>query len=158
MTSIIIRRLLQLLPVVLLATTLVFVLVRLAPGDPVQQQLGARGSRDPERVAALRQKLGLDKSIPVQYVIWLRNAVTGDLGISVKSNDQVLDLIKPKLMATLELIVAALGIAITRATARHGCGGPVRNLGRPDSTCLRSYRSRHPVLLAGIDLSSWSLL
>ena len=68
MASIIIRRLLQLVPVVLLATTLVFVLVRLAPGDPVQQQLGARGSRDPERVAALRQKLGLDKSIPVQYV------------------------------------------------------------------------------------------
>jgi peptide/nickel transport system permease protein len=104
MATVIIRRLLQLVPVVLLATTLVFVLVRLAPGDPVQQQLGARGSRDPVRVAALRQKMGLDKSIPVQYAIWLRNAATGDLGISVKSNDQVLD-----------LIVAALVIAITIA-------------------------------------------
>jgi peptide/nickel transport system permease protein len=115
MATVIIRRLLQLVPVVLLATTLVFVLVRLAPGDPVQQQLGTRGSRDPERVAALRQKLGLDKPIPVQYAIWLRNAVTGDFGISVKSNDQVLDLIKPKLVATLELIIAAMGIAITIA-------------------------------------------
>ena len=55
MATVIIRRLLQLVPVVLLATALVFVLVRLAPGDPVQQQLGARGARDPERVAALRQ-------------------------------------------------------------------------------------------------------
>ena len=114
MATVIIRRLLQLVPVILLATALVFVLVRLAPGDPVQQPWGAwlarSGAR--RRVAA---KMGLDKPIPVQYAIWLRNAVTGDLGISVKSNDQFLDLIIPKLVATLELIVAALVIAITIA-------------------------------------------
>jgi peptide/nickel transport system permease protein len=115
MATVIIRRLLQLVPVVLLATTLVFVMIRLAPGDPALQQLGARGARDPARVAALRAKLGLDQPIPVQYVIWLRHAVSGDLGASVKSNDQVLDLIKPKLVATLELIVAALAIAVTIA-------------------------------------------
>jgi peptide/nickel transport system permease protein len=115
MATVIIRRLLQLVPVVLLATTLVFVMIRLAPGDPAQQQLGTRGSRDPARVAALRAKLGLDQPIPVQYVIWLRHAVTGDLGASVKSSDQVLDLIKPKLVATLELIIGALAIAVTIA-------------------------------------------
>jgi peptide/nickel transport system permease protein len=115
MATVIIRRLLQLVPVVLLATTLVFVMIRLAPGDPAQQQLGTRGSRDPARVAALRAKLGLDQPIPVQYVIWLRHAVTGDLGASVKSNDQVLELIKPKLVATLELIIGALAIAVTIA-------------------------------------------
>jgi peptide/nickel transport system permease protein len=115
MATVVVRRLLQLIPVVLLATALVFVMVRLAPGDPAQQQLGARGSRDPERVAALRAKLGLDQPIPVQYVIWLRHAVTGDLGTSVKNNEQVLILIQPKLVATLELIVAALLIAVAIA-------------------------------------------
>jgi peptide/nickel transport system permease protein len=115
MVTIIVRRLLQLVPVVLLATTLVFVMVRLAPGDPAQQQLGARGARDPARVAALRHKLGLDQPIPVQYALWLQYAVRGDLGTSVKNNAQVLDLIKPKLLATLELILAALAIAVAIA-------------------------------------------
>jgi peptide/nickel transport system permease protein len=115
MATVVVRRLLQLIPVMLLATTLVFVMVRLAPGDPALQQLGARGSRDPARVAALRAKLGLDQPIPLQYLIWLRHAVTGDLGTSVKSNEQVLDLIKPKLVATLELIVGALLVAVAIA-------------------------------------------
>jgi peptide/nickel transport system permease protein len=115
MATIILRRLLQLIPVVLLATGLVFVMVRLAPGDPAEQQLGTRGARDPARVAALRAKLGLDQPIPVQYVIWLRQAVTGDLGASVKNNEQVLDLIKPKLVATFELIVVALIFAVAVA-------------------------------------------
>ncbi len=117
MATVVVRRLLQLIPVVLLATALVFVMVRLAPGDPAQQQLGARGARDPDRVAALRHKLGLDQPIPVQYGIWLRYAVTGDLGTSVKNNQPVFDLIKPKLVATLELIVAALVFAVLIALA-----------------------------------------
>ncbi|MFN8664316.1 MAG: ABC transporter permease [Thermomicrobiales bacterium] len=115
MATIVIRRLVQLIPVVLLATALVFVMVRLAPGDPALQQLGSRGARDPERVAALRAKLGLDQPIPVQYVIWLRYAATGDLGLSVKNREPVLDLIKPKLVATLQLIVAALLVAVSVA-------------------------------------------
>lgn len=115
MATIVIRRLVQLIPVVLLATALVFVMVRLAPGDPALQQLGSRGARDPERVAALRAKLGLDQPIPVQYAIWLRYAAVGDLGLSVKNREPVLDLIKPKLLATLQLILAALIIAVTVA-------------------------------------------
>ena len=115
MATIVIRRLVQLIPVVLLATALVFVMVRLAPGDPALQQLGSRGARDPERVAALRAKLGLDQPIPVQYAIWLRYAATGDLGLSVKNREPVLDLIKPKLVATLQLILAALLVAVVTA-------------------------------------------
>ena len=115
MATIILRRMLQLIPVVLLATGFVFVMIRLAPGDPAEQQLGTRGARDPARVAALRAKLGLDQPIPVQYVIWLRQAITGDLGSSVKNNEQVLELIKPKLVATLELIVVALLFAVAIA-------------------------------------------
>ncbi|MFN8591651.1 MAG: ABC transporter permease [Thermomicrobiales bacterium] len=115
MATVVVRRLLQLIPVVLLATALVFVMVRLAPGDPAQQQLGSRGARDPARVAALRAKLGLDQPIPVQYAIWLRYAITGDLGKSVKNGEDVIELVKPKLLATLQLILAALVVAVIAA-------------------------------------------
>lgn len=115
MANLVARRLLQLIPVLLLATALVFVMIRLAPGDPAEQQLGPRASRDPAILAALRQKLGLDKPIPVQYGIWLRAAVTGDLGNSVKSGKPVLSLIWPKLIATSELVLAALIFAVLAA-------------------------------------------
>ncbi|MEA2527422.1 MAG: peptide/nickel transport system permease protein [Thermomicrobiales bacterium] len=112
MANVVARRLLQLIPVLLLATGLVFVVIRLAPGDPAQQQLGPRAGRNPEAVAALRHKLGLDKPIPVQYVIWLRYAVTGDLGKSVRNQQPVSHLLGPKLIATGELVVAALVFAV----------------------------------------------
>ena len=112
MAAIVLRRLLQLVPVLLLATGLVFVMVRLAPGDPAQAQLGTRGGRDPVLLAAVRHKLGLDRPIPVQYVLWLRYAVTGDLGKSVKSGKPVTGLIAEKFSATGELVVAALLFAV----------------------------------------------
>jgi peptide/nickel transport system permease protein len=112
MANVVARRLLQLIPVLLLATGLVFVMIRLAPGDPAQQQLGPRAGRNPEAVAALRHKLGLDRPIPVQYLIWLRYAVTGDLGNSVRNQKPVSQLLAPKLVATAELIAAALVFAV----------------------------------------------
>jgi peptide/nickel transport system permease protein len=115
MAQIVARRLLQLIPVLLLATGLVFVMIRLAPGDPAEQQLGPRAARNPEAVAALRHKLGLDKPIPVQYLIWLRYAVTGDLGKSVRNQQPVSQLLAPKLVATGELILAALVLAVVAA-------------------------------------------
>jgi peptide/nickel transport system permease protein len=115
MAQIVARRLLQLIPVLLLATGLVFVMVRLAPGDPAEQQLGPRAGRNPQAVAALRHKLGLDKPIPVQYLIWLRYAVAGDLGKSVRNQQPVVQLLGPKLIATGELILAALVFAVIAA-------------------------------------------
>jgi peptide/nickel transport system permease protein len=112
MVAFVVRRLLQLVPVLLLATALVFGLVRLAPGDPALQQLGPRGARNPELVAALQAKLGLDKPIPIQYAYWLRNAITGDLGNSTKSGKSVPSLIGPKIIATAELVFAALLFAV----------------------------------------------
>jgi peptide/nickel transport system permease protein len=117
MATIVVRRLVQLVPVLLLATGLVFVMVRLAPGDPAQQQLGPRGARDPARVAALRHKLGLDKPVPVQYVLWLRYAVQGDLGTSMQSRKSVTGLIRDKLVPTAELVIAALILAGMAALA-----------------------------------------
>jgi peptide/nickel transport system permease protein len=115
MTAVVVRRLLQLIPVLLLATGLVFVMVRLAPGDPAVQQLGTRAGRDPELVAAMRRKLGLDQPIPVQYAIWLRHAITGDLGNSVKSGRPVTGLIAEKFLATGQLVAAAIVFAVTMA-------------------------------------------
>jgi len=127
MIAIVVRRLLQLVPVLLLATALVFGLVRLAPGDPALQQLGPRGARNPEMVTALQVKLGLDKPIPIQYAYWLRHAITGDFGNSIKSGRPVLGLIWPKLIATAELVFAALLFAVpislalgTEAARRRG--------------------------------------
>ncbi|MEA2585420.1 MAG: peptide/nickel transport system permease protein [Thermomicrobiales bacterium] len=131
MANVVARRLLQLIPVLLLATGLVFVVIRLAPGDPAQQQLGPRAGRNPEAVAALRHKLGLDKPIPVQYVIWLRYAVTGDLGKSVRNQQPVSHLLGPKLIATGELVVAALVFAVLVALIL-GTAAALRPGGRID--------------------------
>lgn len=108
MGSLVVRRLLQLIPVMLLASMLVFVFVRLAPGDPAQQQLGMRGAGNPEALEALRHKLGLDQPIPVQYAIWLRNAIAGDLGTSTLSGRSVSSLISGRLVPTIELVIASL--------------------------------------------------
>ena len=77
MTAYIIRRLLQMIPVTLLVMAMVFVVFRLIPGDPVQFILGA--DPNPAAVEALRRQFGLDKPIPVQFVIWLGNVVQAPL-------------------------------------------------------------------------------
>jgi peptide/nickel transport system permease protein len=99
--------------VALLVTMIVFVIVRLTPGDPAQAQLGEEAS--PQAVAALRQKLGLDQPLPVQYVIYLGNLVHGDLGFSIKSHEPVAEAIANRLPATLELAIASLLFALVIA-------------------------------------------
>ncbi len=69
MTQYILRRLLLMVPVALLVTVIVFVLVRLTPGDPVLVYAGEE--RDPETLAQIRRSLGLDQPLPVQYAAWL---------------------------------------------------------------------------------------
>lgn len=86
--------------------TLVFLLVRILPGDPVLVILGDQAS--PESAMALRQKLGLDQSLPVQYGRFLVQSVQGDLGKSMISGRPVMDEILTVLSYTLELTIAAL--------------------------------------------------
>ncbi|MDQ3225528.1 MAG: ABC transporter permease, partial [Chloroflexota bacterium] len=78
MTQYILRRLLQSLFIIWGCATLVFFMLRLIPGDPVVQMLGVEYT--PEAADALRRKLGLDQPVHVQYVRWLGNVLTGDLG------------------------------------------------------------------------------
>jgi peptide/nickel transport system permease protein len=75
----ILRRIGQTLIVLAIASMIVFSLIRLIPGDPIQVILG--GEYSPQAEAALRQRLGLDRSIVVQYVIWIGNVLRGSLAI-----------------------------------------------------------------------------
>jgi ABC-type dipeptide/oligopeptide/nickel transport system permease component len=107
------RRLLLTIPVLLGVATLVFALIHLVPGDPVQAMLGETAS--PKDVAELRSRLGLDRPLYVQYVDFLRGAVTGDLGTSLRTSQPVVGAIVERLPATLELAAAAMIVAMAIA-------------------------------------------
>jgi peptide/nickel transport system permease protein len=106
MQAYIIRRLLQVIPVLLFVTIMSYSLILLT-GDPVQARLGPGEAYDAEQIEYLRHKWGLDKPIPVQYAIWLGNAVRGDFGRSTITNRPVIDEIGERLLVTLQLGIAA---------------------------------------------------
>ena len=107
------RRVLLAVPVLLGVATLVFSLIHLVPGDPAQAMIGDGAS--PQDVAELRKNLGLDQPLVTQYVTFLRNAVTGDLGRSFRTGQPVTTMIIERIPATAELAVAAMIIAIVLA-------------------------------------------
>lgn len=113
MTQYIIRRLIQSMFIIWGCATLVFFMLRLIPGDPVVTMLGPEYT--PEAADALRRKLGLDASLPVQYVQWLGNLVRGDLGGSIATSDSVADIIKSGLPKTLSLAAVSFVIALVIA-------------------------------------------
>jgi peptide/nickel transport system permease protein len=104
------KRLAGVVPTLLLATFLVFGLLHLIPGDPAQAIAGENAT--PERLAQLREQLGLDRPFLLQYVDWLGGVVTGDLGTSLSSGEAVLDLIGQRLPTTLTLGAASLVVAV----------------------------------------------
>lgn len=104
------RRLALTIPVLLGVATLVFALIHLIPGDPAQAMLGETASE--ADVAALRERLGLDRPLLEQYGGFLRNALRGDLGISLRTSAPVSSEIAGRLPATLELAAAAMFVAI----------------------------------------------
>lgn len=110
MAAYLIHRLVQLIPVVLVTSLVVFLILRLVPGDPALLLAGPDAS--PQQVQAIRQELGLTRPILVQYVIWGKNVLGGDFGRSYIKRRPVADLIRGALPATLELTVAAVLLAI----------------------------------------------
>ncbi|HUG63111.1 MAG TPA: ABC transporter permease [Methylomirabilota bacterium] len=88
---------------------IVFVLLRVVPGDPIAMMIAPGAS--PEDVEALRARYGLDRSIPVQFAIWLGGVLSGDFGVSISLRRNVLTLLAERLPATLELAIAALSVA-----------------------------------------------
>jgi peptide/nickel transport system permease protein len=105
-----IRRTLTILPVLLGVSILVFGFVHLIPGDPAVTMLGERAT--PEKVAAVKQRLGLDQPIYEQYLIYMGKVVRGDLGISIVRGDPVLPDLLRRFPATVELATAAMLLAV----------------------------------------------
>jgi peptide/nickel transport system permease protein len=105
-----IRRLLQLIPVLLGMTLIVFFIIRAIPGDPAQVILGQQATK--EAVEALRLQLGLDNPWYVQYFNYLGGLLTGDLGESLRTKVEVSSEIWPYLAATFELALVAIIIAV----------------------------------------------
>lgn len=104
------RRLLDAIPTVLLLSVVVFVVLRALPADPLALLLPPNAtSADAD---ALKAALGLDRSVPVQYIFWLRDAVGGDLGRSISFREPVTTLIANALPATLELSLVGLTLAL----------------------------------------------
>lgn len=105
MDAYVLRRILQLVPVVFAVLTLNFVLVHLTPGDPVYVLAGDSGSA--EFYAAMRAKFGLDRPLPEQYAFYVANAVRGEFGYSYAYGQPVLAVILEHIPATLLLMGAA---------------------------------------------------
>jgi peptide/nickel transport system permease protein len=112
MISFLAKRSLDLLFVLFGVSVVVFLMIRLIPGDAVQIMLGANTEITPEGLAALREKLGLNKPIVVQYWDWLSAALRGDLGQSIWTGKPISEEILQRLPITLELTILSLIIAI----------------------------------------------
>ena len=107
------RRLLLTIPVLFGVATLVFALIHLVPGDPAQAMLGEGAS--PQDIVELRERLGLNRPLLVQYTAFLGGLLRGDLGMSLSRNQPVTTLILERIPATAELAFAAMTVAIVLA-------------------------------------------
>lgn len=114
MTKIIATRLVRLIATLLAVTFLTFLLVALLPGDPVDTILGT-GDRNAETVAQIREDLNLDDPFFQRYFAWLGDAVTGDLGQSYITNQEVSDIISDRLPVTAQLAFMSIFLALILA-------------------------------------------
>ncbi len=120
------RRLLQSIVVVWGVSVLVFVLLRLAPGDPATMLLSDTAS--PEQIAEARAKWGLDKPIAVQYMVFLSRAAHGDLGDSLFFQEPAVQVLLERMPATLQLSAAALLFQLgCRHSRGHALGAKARH-------------------------------
>ncbi|HXG15444.1 MAG TPA: ABC transporter permease [Calidithermus sp.] len=114
----VLRRLLQLVPTLLLVSAVVFAMLRLMPGDPAEVLAGQDAT--PEIVQEIRARWGLDRPLPAQYGAYLASLARGELGASIRSHQPVLDEITRRLPATLLLGFTAIGVAFLVGLALGG--------------------------------------
>ena len=110
MTAFLLRRLAQTVPIALLVATLVFSLIHLIPGDPVEMMLGEGAQRS--QVEELRHDLGLDRPLATQYMSFLTGLVRADLGTSLHFREPVIEILVRHYPATLELTLASMVVAL----------------------------------------------
>jgi peptide/nickel transport system permease protein len=110
----ILRRLIFMIPLLFGITLISFVLAHAVPADPLTANLGQRAMSDPTIVAAFKAEWGLDQPLTVQYITYLRNLLSGNLGKSIRSKRPILDDLKSYLPATIELATTAtvIGVAL----------------------------------------------
>lgn len=110
MIQFIARRLIALIPVLLGVSIVVFSLIRLIPGDPVTVMLGEKARA--EEVARIREEMGFNRPIYVQYVEWMGHVLRGDLGKSIINHTPVMTELRQRLSATIEMVVVGLLIGV----------------------------------------------
>lgn len=110
MLSFLVRKLFQVFLTLFLISVVVFFMLRLMPGDPAQVLAGQDASQ--ELIADMRERLGLDQPIPVQYLAYAKSILAGDLGMSIRSRQPVLDEIAARLPTTLILGFSSITIAL----------------------------------------------
>jgi ABC-type dipeptide/oligopeptide/nickel transport system permease component len=109
----VLRRLLATIPVLFLVSVLVFLMLDLIPGDPVDALIGqTQGTISAEDAEMLREQMGLNDPLPVRYMNWLTNVFQGNLGESIASRQPVMELIAQRFPSTLQLTIAGMGLAI----------------------------------------------
>lgn len=113
----ILRRLVLLVPLIIGVTLLAFVISNAVPADPVTANLGQKAMSDPKIVAAFRAEWGLDRPPAEQYIVYLRNLISGDLGRSIKSRRAVTEDLASYLPATIELATTAILFGVTVGVA-----------------------------------------
>jgi len=110
------RRVLLLIPLMIGLSLVMFMLVHAAPGDPVLAMMGERAASNPQFVEQARKNLGLDKSLPVQYITWVGNLVRGDFGTAYTFNNKpVMTLIGERFWITIQLQLIALILSLVIA-------------------------------------------
>src|SRR5512145_1522975 len=110
MLNFLLQRLLTIVPTLFFVSVLIFGLQQLLPGDPATALAG--DERDPEAVRYLREKFHLDEPLPVRYWHWLSGVFMGDLGMSLRIQKPVTELILEKLPVTIQLATMAMLIAL----------------------------------------------
>ncbi|MGM0445872.1 MAG: ABC transporter permease [Bacillota bacterium] len=110
MINYIIKRLLALIPVIIGVALVVFLIIHLIPGDPAQTMLGERAS--PEALAQLRESMGLNQPLYIQFIDFFKGLLRFDLGRSIMSNNPVMNEISVRFPATLELSFFAIVFAV----------------------------------------------
>ena len=106
---------LQLVPVLFGLSVVVFLMLRLIPGDVVDVIMGSEGSASPERLAELRKLFGLDEPLPQQYVAWVGSLLGGDLGRSIRTSRPILPDVLARVPVTYELAAMAMVLSLVLA-------------------------------------------
>jgi len=131
-TKYILKRCLKTIPIVLGVTLIAFLILHLTPGDPAQIMLGPYATE--ANIQALKEKLNLDRPLPIQYLTWLKNIVRGDFGTSIRWNRPVTVVVAERIGITLILTSAGLFISVVLGVLL-GVGAALRKNSWLDYLC-----------------------